>query len=381
MLAGPLVRGFSVWLALTAVWGVGGDIAVAAPAWATGAEFQRRMARPVNVTWSQNPLRRGLRNLCNAQHVALLTDRRVDPGQEVDLQLHNRPLQEVFETIAESRRLGVSFLGSVVYFGPSRASSRLRTLAAVRSEELEGLPQTIARKFRHPKRIAWEDFATPRELLAQLGRENGLDFVGLKQVPHDLWGEADLPPLSLVDRLTLIAVQFDLTFRVSGDGKTVGLVEIPADLGLVRSYPGGLQPKATAERFAALAPDARINVVGSKVYVKGLLEEHQRLSSRRGPPRQVQTPAASQIERVRIDKVSFQELPVGVVLQKLAAQLNLDLRIDHDGLRRAGISLQQPVSVTAAKVTVDELLGEVIRPTRLRFSRRGNVVQIGPAAP
>ena len=53
--------------------------------------------------------------------------------------------------------------------------------------------------------------------LAQLGQRSGVEITGLEQVPHDLWAAADLPPISLVARLTLIAVQFDLTFKVAGE--------------------------------------------------------------------------------------------------------------------------------------------------------------------
>ena len=77
--------------------------------------------------------------------------------------------------------------------------------------------------------------------------------------------------------------------------------------------------------------------------------------------------------------MSVQDVPVGVILEKLAARLKLDLRIDHGALQRAGISLKQRVSISVQNVTVDELLFEVIKPTPLRFRRRGNVVEIGPA--
>lgn len=127
----------------------------------------------------------------------------------------------------------------------------------------------------------------------------------------------------------------------------------------------------------------RIKVVGNKVYVKGLLEEHQRLSappdSLQRPPKSGDQQRAKAIERIRIDKMSVQDVPVGIILEKLAEQLKLDLKIDREALERAGISLKQRVSISVKDATVDELLLEVIKHTPLRFRRRGSVVEIGPA--
>ncbi len=43
------------------------------------------------------------------------------------------------------------------------------------------------------------------------------------------------------------------------------------------------------------------------------------------------------------------------------------------------LSLDERISVDVKNVTVDELLQEVVRSTRLRFDRRGNIVEIRPA--
>lgn len=355
--------------------------AVGATGWVTGTGLQRRLSRPVNVVWSGNPLRKALHNLSRAQQVAMLIDRRVDPGRKLQLQLEGVPLETALKEIARSQGLGVSWLGPVAYFGPPAASTRLRTIAALRTEEIRRLPPATGRKFLQPKRIAWNDFATPGELLTDLAEQNGLELAGLDRVPHDLWAGADLPPLSLVDRLTLIAVQFDLTFQISPDARTLTLAPVPADVALVRSYPGGKQPKATAETYASILPEAQIKVVGNEVYVKGLLEEHERLTSPRRPPQQPDRQPTRDAERTRIDRISFQNLPVGLVLETLATRLKLDLKIDRKALARAGISLKQHVSLSAENVTVDELFRKVTQPVGLRFRRRGNVIEIGPAEP
>ena len=372
------VRHAAVVLATAVLVGGRPPDASGAARWVTGTDFQKRLARQVNIAWSGNPLRSALQGLSEAQRVAVLIDRRVDPGQKLELQIAGVPLRMALEEIARSRGLGVSLLGSVAYFGPPEVAARLRTIAALRKEEIRRLSPVLARKFAQVRSVAWDDFATPRELIERLGSQDRLELVGLEQVPHDLWAAGALPATSLVDRLTLIAVQFDLTFDVSPDAKAIRLVPVPDDVTLVRSYPGGSRPNTTAERFAAMVPDARVKVVGSMVYVKGLLEEHERISAPRRPATQDRHPSPANAGKTRIDKMSVQNVPVGKVLEHLAAQLKLDLRIDHQGLQAAGVSLEQLISVNVENVTVDELLSEVIKSCPLKWVRRNNVVEIKP---
>ena len=226
----------------------------AASPWATGPEFQRQLSRPADILWAENPLRQALARLAQDKRTAILLDRRVDPEQKIDVQISDVPLRAALQQIAAKQGLGVSILGSVVYIGPAAASSRLRTLAAVRADDARRLPAAAARKFQRAKAMRWDDLATPRSLLAGLAEDNGLDLAGLDLVPHDLWVAAELPPLSLTDRLTLVVVQFDLTFAVQSNGAGLRLAPLPRRVAVARSYPGGADPEATARRLAALAP-------------------------------------------------------------------------------------------------------------------------------
>ncbi len=129
--------------------------------------------------------------------------------------------------VAERCGLGVSRLGAVVYLGPPSAAQRLRPIAAAFDRAVRRLPAASQRKFFQSKPLAWEDLSTPRDLLEQLGRQNGIQIAGLERLPHDLWAAADLPPLSLAERLTLIAAQFDLTFKIAAGGARLNLAPVP----------------------------------------------------------------------------------------------------------------------------------------------------------
>jgi hypothetical protein len=366
-------------------WGFTSAVGAAgtAPAarWLMGPGLQKQLARPIDIAWSDNPLRRALSNLSRAQEVAVLIDRRVDPDRKLTLTLEQVPLRDAFEEIAQQQELGFRLVGPAAYFGPPKAAARIRTTISLRTEEVRRLPANVSRQFLQVKPLAWSDFATPRDLLGQLAQENGLTLKGLDQVPHDLWAGADLPPLALVVRLTLIAAQFDLTFEVSPNGKTVTLVPVPEEVAVLHVYDGGRQAQAVAKQYAALAPHAQIKVVGNQVHVKGLVEDHEQITSPRRLGKRRPPPPAHDLGKTRIDKMAAQDAPVGQVLRAIAKdpKLNLDLRIDQQALQEAGISLDQPISFSVQNASLDELLTEVVKPARLKFRRHGNVVEIAPA--
>lgn len=315
---------------------------LAAGAWLTGSALQKRLADPIDLSWSGPPLRDSLQRLSQAEQIAVFLDRRIDPGRKLDLKVSRTPLRSALEEIASRQQIGFCLFGSVAYFGPPTAAAQLRTLSALRTQEVRRLP-AAGRLLLQSKPLAWADFATPRDILTQLAQQNGLTLEGLDRVPHDLWAAADLPPLPLVDRLTLVALQFDLTFTVSPDGRTITLVPVPDGL--------------VAENGTENGPAAK--------------EKPRRPGV---PPERPPAGGEKRVHTLRIEKK-----PLGPVLQELARRLNFELQIDQKAITDAGISLDQLISVQVQKASDDELLRAVTRPAGLEFRRQGNVLEIGPA--
>jgi hypothetical protein len=337
--------------------------------------LQRRLAEPTDVLWAGQTLRAALQNLSRTQQVALMIDRRVDPGRPVNLVVDQLPLGEVFERVAAQHDLGTCMLGPVAYFGPPDVVKRLRTLASLRAEEARKLPAEMARRLFQSKPLSWPDLGEPREVLEQLAGEARLELVGIDKAPHDLWAAAQLPPLSLVDRLTLIAIQFDLTFAVDSQAAQLRLLPVPAEVALVRRYEASDAEK-TAQRYRQLAPQAEVKVSAGAVWVKGRLEDHEKLAAKPPHPgsRTPQTGAAA--TRYTL---SVSEQPLGGVLRQLAAQLKLELKVDEKALERAGIALDQRVSFSVKQATVDELFTAALAPASLTFRREGTTLEVSPA--
>jgi len=380
----PRLSGFSskatLWtaLALVCLAAVQRTVAAEPVEWLTGEALRARLAQPENVFWQDAPLRRTLEKFCRAQRVAVLIDRRIDPDQRIDGGVSGVPIGGILVQIAESRGLGVSFFGPLVYLGPSELTAKLRTLAELRRQDVCRLPAAEAERFARAEPLAWDDIASPRELLENLAYQSGVEIAGLQRIPHDLWAAADLPELPLVDRITLVAGQFDLTFTISPDGRRVTLVPLPDEVAIVRDYPAGRNPQELVDRWQAVAPGCQVKLSGSKIYVKGLLEEIDEIEgkARPGPGSSAPSSVPSGGETRFSGRVANK--PLGDVLDYVGSQMGLDMDIDRQALARSGVSLDQLVSFSVKDATVDELLEAVLEPAGCSFRRRGNSIEIRP---
>jgi hypothetical protein len=368
---------------LLAAWlGPAGRPAGGAPtAWLTGDALRARLARPENVFWQEETLRDALLKFCRAQQVAFLLDRRVDPGQGIDGAAESVPVGGILAEVAESRKLGLTFFGPVAYLGPPDVAARLRTLAEMRHVEMRRLPAADAAKLAQSRSFAWDDFATPRQLLERLAEEGGFEIAGLERIPHDLWAAADLPPLPLVDRITLLAIQFDLTFTISADGRRVTLVPVSDEVAIVRSYPAGRTPRELVDQWQALAPECQIRLSGGKIWVKGRLEDIESIEALRQPA--AKTAAAPPGADRPAGETRFTgrvvNKPLGDVLEYVGSQFGLELKIDRQALARAGVSLDRLVSFSVKDAGVDDLLKAVLEPVGCTFRRQDKTIEIKPA--
>ncbi|MEN6459040.1 MAG: STN domain-containing protein [Thermoguttaceae bacterium] len=338
----PITQTKQPWVAVFAVaWLLGAAATAGAEEpihWLTGASLDERLAEPIDVLWAENPLRPALMRLSRACRVAILIDRRVDPGQKLDFSLRGVPLGEALETIARGRHLGVARLGSVIYLGPRPVADRLPAVAAALDKAVRRLPTALQRKFRQPKALSWPDLATPREVLAELGLQNRFEIANLEEIPHDLWAAAELPPLPLVDRLTLVAIQFGQTFEASNRGSKLmlALTPVPRDL------------PATSKGLSSSRRPSAGSTHGS-------------------------TPGEDRFT------INVREKPVGPVLRQLAERLGLELRMDEQAIQAAGISLDQRVSVHLENATADEVFRKLLDGTRLSFHLGPKAVEIFPS--
>jgi hypothetical protein len=333
--------------------------------WRTGVDFQRQLTTSVGLFWRGQPLRDALAGLARNQRVAIFLDRRVDPGQEVEFTVRDRSLQEALQRLADDHNMGLGYVGPVVYLGPRRVTSKLATLVATRASQLAQLPNSLREPWLRHRSWQWPALAQPRQLIERLAREEQIEILGIEQVPHDLWPAADLPPLTLGQRLTLVAAGFDLTFEPLRDGRTVRLVPIPESVALRRVYRVPRDAAQIAQKLARLCPDARVVSGQQQVVVEGSSEEHAKvqaflISQPADPPARG---AGEKRYSLRVVNQRAQK-----VLDRLAAELRLTIHADPAAARK----LDQLVTFHVEDSSLSQLLDAALEPLGLTYQLKGS---------
>jgi hypothetical protein len=352
----------------------GGHAGAAEPVrWHTAEGVRRQLDQPLSLSWSGAPAREALLNLSRSQRVPIVLDRRVDPGQELELTLNDVSLRDALAQIAAKLHVGVGQAGPVMYLGPHAAAERLQTLVELRRHEINRLPLETRRLLLALKPVQWNALCAPRELLAETARDYGIRIESLEDFPHDLWPAGDLPPIGLAERVSLVAVQFDLTFELSADGQWMRLVPMPKRVVMENSYRVE-NPAAVIGRLRDVLKHSELIASDRAITVRGPAEELAMMAdllSGKKVRRSNVTPGKT-VYQLNI------AMPVGRLIRELAAKLGLELQLDEAAVRQAGVNLEQDVKVSLKDASEDELLKAALDPAGLTFQRSGKTLVVRP---
>ncbi|MBX7072835.1 MAG: STN domain-containing protein [Pirellulales bacterium] len=315
--------------------------------------------------------------VAKTQHCAVLIDRRIDPDRRLTLQGGERPLREWFVAVADEVGGRASFGDGVVYLAPSQAAARVRTIIAIGEAQAARLSAAQKKVWLERRLLEWPDFTAPRELVSQLAMDAGVELTGIEKIPHDLWGAASLPAMSLVARLSYVLNQYDLELVLAHDGRRGRIIPVGAEHRLERRYPAGPSAAKSVARIKQLAPSAHVATRARDLMVAATLEEHERIAGV-GSPGKKQPAPASALEQIRIERLTLQSLPLAAVIEQLSERLQLETTFDQEAARAAGIDPQQLINVELRDATVDDLLRATLEPADLTYRREGRKVTVLP---
>lgn len=340
--------------------------------WRTDRELEQQLETPLKVSWERTPLARAIEGVAASQRVAIVRDRRIDPTQEITLAINSEPLRAGLTKIAAHCQAGYTQVGSVAYLGPPHVAARIASLAALRADEARQLPPEAREKLLLLRTWQWSAAAEPRSLLADLAAEAGVLIVNPQLIPHDLWPAADLPLLRWVDRLTLLAAQFDLTFTIQDQGRRIELANMPDQVLVARNYAGGRNARGLVHRWQRELPRAKFEVDGEEIRVLASMEDHEQLERRLqgAPARKSTVTRGPQVYTLTVEKTALDRL----IDEKLAPGLGLEFSWDRAATTAAGIASNQLVSLQVKDATLDELLAAVFQNTGLQARRQGKRV-------
>jgi hypothetical protein len=260
----------------------------------------------------------------------------------------------------------------MVYMGPPKTARVLPTVVAIRLDEAKTLPAKSQAGVLAPRASRWEDLAVPREIIEALAEESQCSIMGVEQVPHDLWPAMDLPPLTFVERLSLVLCGFDLTFEFNGDGSAVRIVPMPEKAVLVRTYSVRGQLDRISEDLSRQFPHTRVRRVGPRLEVSGPFEDHRLIARLLRGEKVQRTMIADEDKRYSL---AFENQPVGGLVNGLARQLDLELVVDP----RVQPLLHQQIKFRVQQVTLTQLLTTALEGTGIEFRLQGKTLILSVA--
>ncbi|MDB5339917.1 MAG: hypothetical protein JWN70_5536 [Planctomycetaceae bacterium] len=359
-----------------------------APAWLSGTKYEWTLDQPVVATWKNAELRFATQSLSEERRIPVVFDRRLDPNHVFSLEANDSSLRETFGRLAAISQGSVSVTSQTVYLGPMASAGRLRTLIALRHTDVQQVAATLSasrRKSLTERRpLNWQNLDTPLEVVQKVAAQRNLRIQYGERLPHDLWSATDLPAISLAEALTLILIQYDLTFRLAPTGTTLELIPIPEKVAIEKKWP---LPRAKVEAISRAIQDELPQVVtestAEELVAQGTQEQLEALellirtmtSETAIKPRpKAPTPLSKR-------RLTFQakDAPLSAILEKISST-GIQFVFDRAELKRHGIDIDQLVAIDVKDVPPEELFETLFSPLKIDFKVDGLKVVLSPAA-
>jgi hypothetical protein len=365
---------------LATFWLLSGLSTAAAIELKSGREFEQGRSQTTSVFWQQMPIGRGLKSLTETHKMAIVLDRRVDPARRCSCDLTDIPFEEALRQIAIQQQLGTGTVGSVFLVGPGRTTVLLATAAEIANEKHASFSEPLRAKLMRRKAWSWKRLSTPGALVAELAEEAGLTVVNPQVLPHDLWDQRVLPPLTWAERMLVVLAGFDLYFDVDPDRQSVVITKLPSQLSLRRTYRVKGDADPLAQRLSEQFPRAFFQVQGKVIAVRSLVEDHWKIERllKEGAAAAVDSGRPSQVDPdMRRYTLTVQDELVEPLLRVLARRTGHTLVIDDS----AQPAMTQRVSFAVQEVTAEELFRNAVASLNLSAELRdGQVVVTAPSS-
>ena len=294
---------------------------------------------PVHASWTRVPIRTWTARATSLAGQPVILDRRLDPGSLVTFTAQGESLREALTSIAAALGATVNELDSTIRLVPVDVAEFAPQAERDRTLRLARLPPDTRATLLAKQACRWPAGTRPRDLVMAWATEGDVRVEGLEDVPHDNFPAADLPPISLAERLDLVLAHFDRRVAWEGDrGHLVGRV-IPID--------AELQPAA----------------------------QRQPAATKRLQPRPRKPPGRQDVFTLRL------EAPLDQALAAIADRLSLILEINAGSLAAHGIAVGEIVRVEIAHASREQLLNAVVEPLGLQWKIEGDRLRVFAVVP
>jgi hypothetical protein len=283
-------------------------------------------------------------------------------------------------SLAADIEAATAVVGDTFIIGPPESVQNLRTLIALRLDELASLSDVSQQQIANLRRretLAWNDLDRPGDLIQSICENAGLRIENPQLIPHDLWARGSIANANAVEQLSIVLMQLDHAFEWSG-GDSIRLVPYPADVAIARQHrPRGMTIAEAEQAAREEFPDLSIEANGRYLAVTGRIEEHERIEELLGirEPSEDVSPMSVPLAR-RTFTLTVVNQPVGGVLQALVDQ-GVPIEFDAQQLTNDGADLSLKIGLQLREVRIEELMEELCEPAGLTFEVDGERVLLG----
>ena len=251
-----------------------------------------------------------------------------------------------------------------------------RPVAHQLGQQARALPPTRQQLWLQRSAWSWNDLAEPRQLLTQQANRLGIRIDGVQAIPHDLLRRRQLPPLSTVDRLLLIAAGFGKSIALDADGSGCRLIAWPEAASYPQQYTLPRERTDDVDALIHQLPDVPLEVRGRRLVVDGRWEDHQRVRQWLAGAQDNGTHQETNLANRRFSLRAVNQ-PTLSVVRVITDNVGLTLQVDA----RLQDRLQRRTSVQLREATFQQAMQQLLEPLDVAFQLDGKTVQLRPAQP
>lgn len=341
--------------------------------WARSSEVDAVLRSVVSVDWKERDLRSGLDSFQTTFKIPIIGDRRIDPHLRITARIVDQPLELAIAQAVEPHGFEAVAATWGLFVAPPTIADRSLTTAALLRGVLDSLPANERRRLTRATTASWPRLAQPRELLGAIGEDYQVQISGLDKVPHDVWDSRELPELDLIDRLTIVLSNFDLTVRWIEAGKSLEIVPLPERVRLTQTYTIPANRRAQSAELESLFPGGAISVSGARVEVDGLWHVHRAvqvwLAGESVSSRNSNRPMTGNESLLTLNAESAK-------LSDVVALLEERLELTFEWSEAASAKREERVPLRVTDVTLEQLLDKITAAAGLRYEREGKTIHL-----
>ncbi|HVJ69161.1 MAG TPA: hypothetical protein VM510_14335 [Caulifigura sp.] len=347
----------------------------------TEAAFNKAIAEPLTARFDDIEIGRLLKTLGDERRLAFLIDRRIDPTRHVSWRTGGEPLLEAIDDRLSADHASARSVGSTIFIGPEESLKKLRTVIALRKQELDqGGKAALRQQFQALRgySLQWDEAATPREVLASVASRWNIRINGIDEAPYDLWPAGSLNDVNFIEALSVLLIQYERTFEWDKSFSAVTIIPMPEKVWVERRHTVPVNRRETIlDDVGGILKSIDHTLERDRLMVRGSIEEHEKIATLLGqrPGKSTPTKVSAAPLKQRLFTLTAEKVRIADAFQALREQ-GVTIEYDEEAFVKAGVDFDQRVDLKMNKASADLFLSTLCEPLGVTYEIDGLTVRL-----